>query len=219
MLGKERLRERVTAAALFVCLLYFFILTKARSAWLGFFMACGALTFFKVKKVVLFSLVGLILIIILMNRALIPDILSPTSLGDRNTMWKYSWEIFKKHPVIGNGLNTFYVNFMNIREDKYRGTHGSYAHNCYLQMAADIGLIGLTSFLVFLAALIGKGFRALRRAAEPYYSLILGINLGIIAFLIHSAFDTNLYSLNLSALFWVAAGLMLAVDKIAQANA
>jgi len=60
-----------------------------------------------------------------------------------------------------------------------------------------------------------KGFRALATIKEPFcYSLVLGINLGLIAFLIHSAGDTNLYSLPLAALFWLSAGILLAAVKL-----
>jgi hypothetical protein len=38
--------------------------------------------------------------------------------------------------------------------------------------------------------------------------------LGIIAFLIHSIVDTNLFSLNLAALFWTTAGVLAACVNI-----
>ena len=127
--------------------------------------------------------------------------------------------IFMHHPIIGNGLNTFYDNYMKVRQDDMRNKHGSYAHNCYLQMAAETGLVGLAAFLAFVTALLLKGFRSLRGIKDSfYYSIVLGAGLGLVAFLVHSAGDTNLYSLPLAALFWLSAGILMATVKIAESN-
>ena len=83
-------------------------------------------------------------------------------------------------------------------------------------MAAETGVIGLVSFLVFVTAVLVKCFRSAKKTQEPFYnSMILGTGLGIMAFLIHSSVDTNLYSLNLAALFWVAAGILMAAVRMA----
>jgi len=208
-------REKTASGLIFFGLLYSLILTKARGAWLGFLAALVPLAFIgRMKKVLVLLAIISLFAFVFINRSLIPDIFSMMSVRDRATMWENGWEIFKRHPVIGSGLNTFYQEYMMIRNDKYKNTHGSYAHNCYLQMAADTGIVGLAAFLFFVTALIVKGFNSLPRIRDPgRHSLVLGINLGLIAFLVHSGVDTNLYSLNLAALFWTAAGFMLAMIK------
>jgi O-antigen ligase len=213
--GKGGLLNSVVSWSLLAGLFYSLMLTRVRGALLGFFVSFGIFSIVKLKKIGVFLLIILVLGGLLINRSQIAGMMSMTSVNDRGVIWKNSLEIFKKHPIIGNGLNTFYVEYMNIRDDQDKGSHGSYAHNCYLQMAADIGLIGLTAFILFVSAVLIKGFRAAARVKEPlYYSMIMGISLGMATFLIHSTFDTNLYSLNLSALFWLAAGLLMAVIKI-----
>lgn len=205
---------------IFICLLYSLFLTKARGAWFSFLIATGFLSYIKLKKLGVVLLIILLLATAVMNKASVQYIAALTGANnERATMWKNGWEIFKEHPIMGNGLNTFYVNYAKIRNDEYKGQKGSYAHNCYLQMAADIGLVGLASFLIFIAAVIIKGSRAVKMVKEPLYrSLVLGINLALIAFLAHSFVDTNLYSLNLTALFWVSLGVLLAIVKISETN-
>ncbi|MCX5686633.1 MAG: O-antigen ligase family protein [Candidatus Omnitrophica bacterium] len=213
-------RNRLGMGAIFIALLCSLILTKARGAWMGFFTTLALIPFLRLKR----SLVLLLIIIILfsavsVNKFLISDILSIVSINDRVVMWKNGWEIFKKHPVIGNGLNTFFAEYKKVRNDSDKNKRGSYAHNCYLQMAADTGLLGLISFLLFVTAVLAAGFKALKIIKDPlYYSLILGISLGLIAFLVHSAGDTNLYSLPLAALFWLSAGILSATVKLAKAD-
>lgn len=219
LFGRKGWLESAISVALFISLFYFLVLTKARGAWLGFLASLGLLSIFKIKKAgILFF--GIVLLSgIFFNRSLIPEVLSVASISDRSTMWTNGWNIFREHPVIGNGLNTFYLNYTRVRSDNMKDVRGSYAHNCYLQMAAETGLVGLASFIIFIAAVIFKAFKSIKSVKDPlYYSLIMGIALGLVAFLAHSFVDTNLYSLNLAALFWLSAGIMLAVVKIAESG-
>ena len=123
-------------------------------------------------------------------------------------MWETGWRIYKEHPVMGNGVNTFFEHYRSFRTDADKG-RGSYAHNCLLQMAADIGILGLLSFLIFFSIVV---FRNMRRAIVKLsgfeHAFVFGSSLGAIAFLVHSFFDTNLYSLNLAALFWTFLGIV-----------
>lgn len=199
------------------CLIYLLVLTKVRGAWLGFLIALGSLSVFRLKRVFVIAVLVIVAGALFMNKEFIPEILSRASISDRNIMWKNGFEIFKEHPLIGNGVNTFFNKYKEIRDDEYRGIKGSYAHNCYLQMAADTGLFGLAAFLSFVAVLIGSGLLFMRRCREPFYrTLALGLTTGIIAFLLHSFVDTNLYSLNLAALFWLSCGFLTAVMAIAR---
>jgi O-antigen ligase len=213
--AKSVVSKKIISWSVAAGLFYSLMLTRVRGALLAFFISFGLLALTKLKKIGLFLLVILLLTGLFINKSHIPGILSMNSITDRGVIWNNGWEIFKRHPVIGNGLNTFYVEYMNIRDDKYKGTHGSYAHNCYLQMATDIGIVGLLTFILFIGAVLIKGFKSARGTKDPlYYSIIMGLSLGLVAFLIHSSVDTNLYSLNLSALFWISAGLLMSVIKI-----
>ena len=138
-----------------------------------------------------------------------------SSVSDRFFMWGTGWEIFKAHPIIGNGLNTFFREFMKYRNDEWKGKKGAYAHNCYLQMAADTGVVGLAGFLFLIAAYFVNIGRSLRRIKDRLYSsVLLGISMGVLAFLVLGFFDTNLYSLNLATLFWASIGISSAVIKV-----
>ncbi len=86
-----------------------------------------------------------------------------------------------------------------------------YAHNCYLQMAAETGIFGLLIFLWFVAALLkGAVFKVLKFKDKFLKATLIGIVGGILAYLVHSFVDTHLYSLPLAVLFWAMAGLAAA---------
>lgn len=210
-------RVRMVCGVAFISLIYMLMLAKVRGAWLGFLTAFSLLSFLRIRKsIIVVTLAVLIVTGLLVNRSLVSHLWNKVSLADRGVMWENGIEIFKKHPIIGNGVNTFHVMYAEVRKDIYKHSKGSYAHNCYLQIAAETGVVGLVTFLAFAFTLIVKGFKSLKAIEDPsLHKLVMGINLGIIAFLVHSAGDTNLYSLNLAALFWVSAGVMIAAINAA----
>jgi hypothetical protein len=42
------------------------------------------------------------------------------------------------------------------------------------------------------------------------------MSIGVFAFLVHSAFDTNLYSLNLATLFWTSVAVSSAIARVCE---
>lgn len=213
--GRRMIFTRVLVVATFLALLYSLMLTKVRGAWISLVAAFGAVSAFKAR------VAGIILIALFLGSALfvnrhqLIEMGHVTSFRDRSEMWRNSWKIFSEHPMIGNGINTFYMEYSKTRTDEYRDKKGSYAHNCYLQMAAEIGVIGLVAFLAFCVMLVGRGLLSVYRGSGDIPgSFTSALAAGVMAFLIHSFVDTNLYSLNLAALFWISCGVIAAAVNI-----
>ena len=124
--------------------------------------------------------------------------------------WREALRIIARKPVLGTGINTY------SKEAQKRGDWtGYYVHNCYLQMAAEIGIVGLGAFLWMLFVLFktacGKSL-----VIKDRYLLILfhGVLAGLVGYLVHSFFDTSFYSLQLNTLFWVILGLVVSIMQI-----
>lgn len=213
-LRKQKLFKVIIS--LFLGLLaYFLFLTTSRSAMLGTVVSIAILVGINIRRLI----IPLVVVIVILGLAisLIPylqiyfrdSLAMAQSLGDRMSMWSVGWRIFKQHPFLGNGVNTFFEHFRNLRTDVDKYKKGSYAHNCFLQMAADIGILGLASFICFIFLVL---YLNIKRAATNFFtfrnSFVLGLSLGVVAFLVHSFFDTNLYSLNLAGLFWLSLGFI-----------
>ena len=86
----------------------------------------------------------------------------------------------------------------------------NYAHNCYLQIWAESGIFSLLAFLLFLGTIFWKGIRSFLKTHNP---LTLGLLCGLFAFLIHSFFDTQFYSVAQSFLLWSMLGLLAAASQ------
>ncbi len=211
---------RIVVIALCVVLAFFLFLTTSNGALLGAFVSSCLIVLVSIRKFII--PVTAILLVVILAVSFVPflreyvtkGILDKAlSINDRMNMWETGWRIYKERPVLGNGVNTFFEHYKSFRTDEDKGK-GSYAHNCLLQMASDIGIFGLLSFLSLCVLVIFNNIRrALRSISLFGNSLVFGTALGAIAFLVHSFFDTNLYSLNLAALFWTFLGITEGAGK------
>ncbi|MFH0985298.1 MAG: O-antigen ligase family protein [Candidatus Omnitrophota bacterium] len=88
---------------------------------------------------------------------------------------------------------------------------GYYAHNGYLQLAAEIGLPGIFSLLLFFFIFFRRAYgrlKTVRNSPEEYEQL--GIMAGLLTFLLYAAVDNNLQSPPSLMFFWFSAGILMA---------
>jgi putative inorganic carbon (HCO3(-)) transporter len=210
-----------------ILLLGLLVVSLVRGAWLSLMVAFCFLGVLENKKI-LYATVALLLILCLIMPQLIqtPDnilnrmksifVLSDTSSLDRKTIWQVAVRMIKDKPIFGHGLSTFMGNFARYGKDYYYLKHGiiPYAHNCYLQIAAETGIVGLVSFLTLIGTFFIHTIMSLAKIKDKFHHAVLsGISAGIIVTLVHSVVDTNLYSLQLSVLFWIMLGLNVALQR------
>jgi O-antigen ligase len=119
----------------------------------------------------------------------------------------YALGLIRDYPVFGSGAGTFYVAFPAYRPEKVVNFY-DYAHNDYVQLAAETGVVGLG--LLGLAVLLSL-VAALRAQWVRHDPLMRGISfasiMGIVAILIHSSVDFNLQIPANAALFMVILAL------------
>ena len=127
--------------------------------------------------------------------------------ADRFIVWQSSLRMIKENPFLGKGVNTF----MDYYGQYYSLRNATYAHNCYLQMWVETGIFSLVSFLIFLFIIFKKAIISFKRK-NSY--LLLGVISGVFGFLVCSFFDTPLYSLQLSCLFWYLLGIAKNLTKL-----
>jgi O-antigen ligase len=127
----------------------------------------------------------------------------------RSNIWSVTLEVIKANLPFGAGLGAFGVAY--TPHDTMSGLERvEQAHNDYLQVLADAGLIGLLIggfFLVRLFAL-GRGAMAIRNNYRR--GVAFGALAGIFAILIHSIFDFVLHTTAVSILFVTLIALLVA---------
>jgi hypothetical protein len=77
----------------------------------------------------------------------------PESVSLRLSIWRASWDAFKQFPVLGGGLNTFGTLMIVFQRDAAR-VHYAEAHNDYVQLAVEGGLVVLLLALTTVVAVV-----------------------------------------------------------------
>jgi len=197
-------------ALLLVCL----FLTFSRGSWLGF--ACSllfmALLTGRLRRFALLALLcaGLILFLPgIKERAAFT--FQPYGDSDRFSIWATAFRMIRENPLLGKGIGTFMDFFSRYTPSAY----AQYAHNCYLQIWAETGVFSLISFLAFLVLSFIRCIGLYRKGRN---NVMLGLCCGLFGFLVHSFFDTHLYSLQLAVLFWSVFGIIYGIMRLETAG-
>jgi O-antigen ligase len=124
----------------------------------------------------------------------------------RAHFWGVTVDIIKNHPVIGTGLGAFGVVYTG-----YDSRNGLYrleqAHNDYLQVLSDGGIVGAVLGLVFLVGLFRMGFARRESRDDFRRGVATGALAGCFAVLVHSFFDFTLHTTSNTLLFLVLAAM------------
>jgi len=129
----------------------------------------------------------------------VTDLENNDSNLERIYIWKTSGDIIKDHPVAGIGFRQWRERFSDYGENyagswKFTEAALHHAHNLYLTVAAETGIVGLFLFMVFWAYLFLAIWRCVRSSAAWSFenALALGVFFGLVNFFIGGLFEDNL---------------------------
>lgn len=200
---KKNLRWLVTGFFLLAGLCFY--LTFSRGSWVSFFI--GILLMLIISR--RFKVVILLFCLFLLGLFFIPEakdrflfIFQTGGDQGRFALWKASWGMVKENPYLGKGLGTY----MKILPHYAPELGLQYAHNSYLQILVETGIFSLISFLCFIGFLLFQSVKKLYKNRHDF--LLLGFFCMFFSFLFSCIFDNQLYSLQLSTLFWILAACL-----------
>jgi len=212
----------------FIFMLFLFIISQGK-------------TFFKEnKKIFIILLIAIILIAFLFavptslnkkgtiiskikGRVSITKLENEFSSGRRTAIWKFTTLMIKDHLLLGSGLGTFKYNtlkyqakFFDQGQNRALYPYGvaDKAHNEYLQLGAELGIIGLGIFLWLIISYFNYGVKKLKDIENKYkQGIIIGLMGSIIAFLVDGLFWFSLRLPTNTAMFWLILGLTIVTFK------
>jgi O-antigen ligase len=134
----------------------------------------------------------------------------------RAHFWAVTLDIIKAHPVIGTGLGAFGVIY--TRYDTRNGLFRlEQAHNDYLQVLSDAGIVGGVLALSFVALLFYKALSRARSRDDFRRGVALAALSGCFAVLVHSFFDFTLHTTSNALLFLVLAAIATIDSRVEDA--
>ena len=199
-----------------------FVLTQSKAGYLTLFLVGVAAVIAARRKI---GLRPRVLVVGLIGLTVILSAILATPPGRRLILekggytfearvayWKAGLKMVLRNPVIGSGFNSFGLLYSHYQ---LPGPHeAKSAHNNYLQIVIETGILGLLCFLgIWVFGLAG----AFRRAREVLATkdklnlpdaVVLSGLLGTACFLIHSVADFDLYVPGIAMTVWLWLGLI-----------
>jgi O-antigen ligase len=131
------------------------------------------------------------------------------SINGRTLVWKDAIDVARKHPIAGTGLNTYSI-AMIFYQRFNRPTRYSQAHNDYLQLAAEGGLLLTVPAAIAIAVFV----RAVRRCfaqetSASTYWIRRGAVVGLLAIALQEVVEFSLQMPGNAFLFSVLCAIVL----------
>ena len=107
----------------------------------------------------------------------------------RTHFWATALKIFGDNPVLGTGLDSFAMVF--TRYDTWNGfLRVEQAHNDYLQILTDAGVLGFLCVLAFIILLFRESLQIIAKSSDNFRrNTAVGALAGCFGILVHSLFD------------------------------
>lgn len=209
---RQKKRKWAFAVILFVLLLCL-ALTYSRGAWLSLAAIVLGLTLFYDKRFgFLFFLIPLVLLFYhgqMAERFLSLFSGEDTSVGLRFALWESTIAMIEEHPLLGVGWGSYYLAYPDynffIQDEHVLIFH---AHNMYLNMLAEVGIIGGAAFLL---TFFEQGFLCwkLYRGKASLFTRTMGLGglLMVMAIAVIGMSDHVLFGRSISFCFWSLSAL------------
>jgi O-antigen ligase len=145
-----------------------------------------------------------------------------TSLAkeERIYIWEAAIEAIKDRPVFGFGYGNDrrymgpYRKEVSARHDHYKFSirPSMHAHNVYLEVTVELGVIGLAAYLFFWGTVLYWNFSWIRRSGDrfPFETAMLGAaSCALVASMVAGIFENNFFDAEVRTLILILMGLSI----------
>ena len=203
-----------------ICLL----LTYSRGLWISFLAALFIQIIFSRGKALL-MLASIPLFALLANSTIWERLLSVLNPVDssatlRIAIWESTLSMISQNPLLGIGWGAYWLVYPKY--DYFLNDPSIiiyHAHNTYLHIAAEIGLIGLMVFLVLFFAYMVKSYLVFTSTKDSWLKgIMLGVLSALFALFISGFTDHILFSMQISMIFWFINAIVITASNLKDNN-
>ena len=198
------------------------VFNATRGAWLAVTIVCAVLLLyymFKNKRNLAVSIIFVALIsTFLVNNPkfmhrldTIDDFNKYQSNTERILIWQSAWNMFKDHPILGVGLGQYTKNY----QQKYISPQAkepnlTHAHNNFMQMLAENGIVGFAGFVIMFGYIIFKNLIAWVRTRNVYALMIVSAT---VCLLLQGFTEYNVGNSAVIKMYWLVLGLLVVLSE------
>lgn len=224
-LAEKNMGKRSIYVYSFLILSIAFLLSMSRGGWLSLSLSMTFMAFMIFKRghsrfvlfmaVLFFVTLGIFIFTAMDLGFLLRRVASYREFDftGRLEIWKGTINIIKHNWISGTGLGSFMYNFPRYRPPGLNAFI-NYAHNDYLQVASELGILGLCLMIFIVFKIIRKGLKTHGMAISSFKKWIsLSLTAGVLSIAIHGLGDFNLYIPANAILFTVFCGFIFNISS------
>lgn len=193
------------------------VLTFSRNTWLGILIGTMLLIIMYNRKFILLFLAGL------GAGVLLPSVRSRLAdfnkvLDDpRVNIWKLAVKMIKDHPILGVGNGNFYNQYgeyvKRYPQLQYNSYTKFYAHNSYLKVFSELGVIGIVPFIALIISILIALKDAINNLNNGMLKVFYkGFYISAIAFLFMNALDHFFSVPKVIMNFWILVAISQSIN-------
>ena len=183
------------------------LMTFSRNALLGFILGIVLLALiYSIKLMFALGGFGILTLFIPSVFHRVMDITSVAQNESRIKLWKTALMMIKEHPILGVGNGNFVTQY-DTYIVKYRLDYNSYtqypAHNSYLKIQSELGLIGIISFLGIIITALFRVKAVYSSTKNDFHrAFYMGVMASMVAFLFMNLSDNLFFVPKATTYFW-----------------
>ena len=216
--GAQRLIGAAVTLAAGAALVY----TWSRGAWLGAMASVGLLLVLYhavLLRLVVPAIVALPFVAAALPSAILSRLTSIGNLADTSTAYRVSiWtaSVNMLKDIFRSGIGTGSAAFSAVYPAYALGgaAYALHAHNLYLQIFVELGVVGIAVFVLMLFFFFRSVFSCYRTLDDrAQATTILAMGLGVFALLVQGLTDNVWYNYRIVLLFWLLMGLVIGMGR------
>lgn len=227
LLDSESNGKRMLLATVTLVLITALIYTRSRGAWLGLGVGFLYMTFrMRSPKLLVFAVVAtLVLLPLDVFRSSILSRIEATSTRDlslagRLVLWVFAWRTGQANWLFGVGMENYrYAKHLFGFPSPMNAAQQYNAHNLYLELFADLGIVGLVLFLAIVLRAIVRLDRRLVGTKGQAQGISGGVAAALVAYCVHGLWDSLTWQHGAIVTLGVVIGLALSLRRLGDQSA
>jgi O-antigen ligase/tetratricopeptide (TPR) repeat protein len=133
----------------------------------------------------------------------------PIESESRIDYWSQAGSAIKDYPLLGYGPGTY--SLISKKYSNFFTSFSSYAHNSYLQMTAEVGLVGGFIFILMKTIIVVLVVAEVKNAKNKLF--LLSILIGLVSLYLNNFFDFDWDFIGVATTATIMAGLAVSVSN------
>lgn len=214
-------KYRNVSGLLFVAGIAALIFNGTRGAWIAVAITSGILLLYYMFKNKRNLIIGTVVIalcggILVNNDAFMHRVSTITnnryqSNSERLLMWNSAWNMFRDHPVLGVGLGQYKDNYQHkYISPKAKEPNLAHAHNNFLQMLAENGMVGFIGFISMFIYIAGYNLKQFFTEKNIYSLAICAVT---VTLLLQGCTEFNFGNSAVVKSYWLVLGCLVVLAE------